>query len=115
MENVPERHIGHNPLGSIMVFAILITLIGIVTTGLIYITWGEFEGPLWALGIDFSYSTGELAEQIHYLLPELMLIFISLHLLGVIVACWQHRENLIASMWHGYKKSHEFHKGMMWE
>ncbi len=101
--NHETHYVGHNPLGGAMVFAILFGLIGLVTSGLILLGWSEYTGPVWALGIPVSEALGDLAKDVHYMLPVLMLFLIGAHILGVIVAIKQHGENLVHSMFNGYK------------
>ncbi len=106
MTNKHDKHyIGHNPLGGLMVFALIGSLFVLVFSGLILLGWSEYTGPVWALGIPVSESFGEMIQFIHYELPELMLVLIGAHILGVFVAMKQHGENLVRSMFTGYKES----------
>lgn len=98
-----EYHMGHTPLGGAMVFAILLGLLGLVSSGLILLGWSEYMGPVWALGVPVSERLGEAAKWVHYHLPELMLFLIGAHILGVFIAIKQHGEALVHSMFHGYK------------
>ncbi|MDX8389762.1 MAG: cytochrome b/b6 domain-containing protein [Mariprofundaceae bacterium] len=109
-KNESDRHLGHSPAGAAMVFALLALLILNVATGLTYQAWGEFEGPLWALGVNFQDDVGLAAEQIHYLLPDALLLLVAFHIFGVVVASWQHRENLPHAMIHGHKLTPEAHE-----
>ncbi|MDQ7004795.1 MAG: cytochrome b/b6 domain-containing protein [Ghiorsea sp.] len=105
MTNKHEKHYtGHNPLGGAMVFALLSGLLVLTLSGLTLLGWSEYTGPVWALGIPVSESFGELIMFIHYELPELMLVLIGAHILGVFVAIKQHGENLVRSMFTGYKE-----------
>ena len=104
--NHHEKHyLGHNPLGGAMVFALLSGLLVLVCSGLILLGWSEYTGPIWAMGVPISEGLGDLAKLLHYEAPELMLVLIAAHLLGVAVAIRQHRENLVHSMFHGYKNN----------
>lgn len=98
-----EHHMGHTPLGGAMVFALLFALLGLVGSGLILLGWSEYTGPVWALGVPVSEAVGDVAKYVHYHLPELALILVGVHILGVAVAIRQHGENLVHSMFHGYK------------
>jgi cytochrome b len=103
--NKHEKHyIGHNPLGGAMVFALLAGLSLLTFSGLVLLGWSEYTGPVWALGISISESFGETIKYIHYHLPEIMLILIGAHILGVFVAMKQHKENLVRAMFTGYKE-----------
>lgn len=97
------HYLGHNPLGGAMVFALLAGLLTIMVSGLILLGWSEYTGPVWALSLPISESLGDFSQWVHYEVPELMLILIAAHVLGVIVAIYQHKENLVRSMFDGYK------------
>lgn len=105
--NRHETHYyGHAPVASLMVFALLISLLVMVTTGLILLGWGEYMGPVWALNIPVPDVMGALSETIHYQLAELLLVLIGLHIGGVLLAVIQHKENIVRSMVTGYKNKH---------
>jgi cytochrome b len=85
------RYLGHNPLGgwSIVLLIICIALTGF--TGWLYTT-DQYWGVKWV---------GELHEG----LADALLVLIALHIAGVILASWRHRENLLAAMLHGRKRA----------
>ena len=91
---------GHNPLGFLAVFAMLL-LIGIqVTTGL-FATDGDFyEGPLNHL---VSGSTGRDITDIHYLNFDVLAIMIGIHIVAIFFYLLYKRENLIWPMFTGAK------------
>lgn len=91
---------GHNPLGFLAVFAMLL-LIGIqVTTGL-FATDGDFyEGPLNHL---VSGSTGRDITDIHYLNFDVLAIMIGIHIVAIFFYLLYKRENLISPMFTGAK------------
>ncbi|MFQ5518417.1 MAG: cytochrome b/b6 domain-containing protein [Mariprofundus sp.] len=99
-----DRYIGHNPAGAAMTFTFLLLLIVMVVTGLVMLTWGEYEGPLWAMGIDFSRETALQCQCLHEMSTDLLLVMIALHLLGVMHSSFKHKENLASAMWHGKKR-----------
>ena len=96
----PAGSIGHTPLGSLMVFALIavIALIGI--TGLLALGGMENQGPLAAF---VGFSTGAAAREAHKLASLVVIGLIGLHLVGVFVESWLGRENLIAAMLTGRK------------
>ncbi len=102
--NHEKHYTGHNPLGGAMVFALLAGLSVLVFSGLVLLGWSEYMGPVWALGIQVSESFGETIKYIHYHLPDIMLLLIAAHILGVFVAMKQHGENLVRAMITGYKE-----------
>ncbi|WP_038125860.1 cytochrome b/b6 domain-containing protein [Thiomicrospira pelophila] len=79
------RHVGHNPAGAWAIFAMLGLLVGLVLSGL-----------LMGLGLEFI-------EDIHELFAYAMLAVVAVHILGVIAHVVRHRENIVASMYHGRK------------
>jgi len=101
--NHPKNYLGHSPMGSAMVFALLILLLALATSGLLYQGWGEYEGPLWWLHMMPSNALGHEAWDIHHFLPDMLWVFIALHILGVVLASIQHKENLPRAMVTGLK------------
>lgn len=99
----PQRFIGHNPAGAIMVFMLLLVLSGLVLTGLITEATIEFTGPLlgFTQGIDDQLAYD--IQKIHQVLADVSLWLIGFHIVGVLLACIQHRENLVRAMVTGYK------------
>jgi len=87
------RHIGHNPLGALMIVALLAIVAGICVTGWLYTTdayWGvEWVGKL------------------HEGLTDLLIVLVVLHLAGVVFTSIRQRENLVKAMLTGMKKAPE--------
>lgn len=105
-KNRPDHHTGHSPMGAYMVFALLALSFTLVITGLISQGWTEYEGPLWAMNIMPGDALGRWSENVHEALPDILIVFIVLHLLGVLLASAQHQVNLIRAMITG-KKHHK--------
>lgn len=82
-----EHHLGHNPAGAVAIVLLLGLGLGLTATG-----WATYNdlGPGW------------LAE-LHDWLGNAMLLVVIGHLLGVIAASLQHRENLVRAMVTGFK------------
>jgi cytochrome b len=99
----PHRHLGHNPLGAMMVFALLAVLAAIGLTGVIALGGMLKQGPLRAF---LSYSTGTQALDLHNLLAILLLAMVGAHLAGVAFESFRSRENLVAAMLTGDKPAH---------
>lgn len=99
----PQRYLGHNPAGAIMVFLLLLVLTGIVTTGLITEATIEFEGPLLAFTANIDDEMAFAIQKLHRILVDVAFWLIGLHVAGVLLACIQHRENLVRAMVTGYK------------
>jgi cytochrome b len=113
------RYIGHSPAGGAMTVALLIFLAAITFTGMMTLADTDNRGPLraWfgneqvvqeraaakAAGTQFRYRSPY--EEVHEVLVNLTLILIILHLSGVALASYVHRENLPRSMVTGMKRS----------
>lgn len=85
------RHLGHNPAGGIMIVALIAMLGATCATG-IMMTTDAFWGAKWM-------------EEVHEALANTTLALVGLHVLGVIAASFQHRENLIKAMITGRKRA----------
>ena len=86
--NRPIHYLGHNPLGSIAIYLILIIIFGISITG--YCIFNDI-GANW-------YS------EVHELMANLLIGVVAIHILGVIASSLLHKENLVRSMLTGCKQ-----------
>ncbi len=84
------RHVGHNPLGGWMIVWLLACIGALVVTGWLYTT-------------DWLWGYGWLAN-LHAALAWILIASVALHVLGVLVTSWMHRENLVAAMVTGRKR-----------
>ena len=85
----PAHYLGHNPAGSVSVWLLLALGLFICVTGVL------------ALQDDAS----DLVVDLHGLATNVMLGVILLHLIGVLMSSILHRENLVRSMFTGYKSA----------
>jgi cytochrome b len=85
-----KRYIGHNPAGGAMVIALLLIISGIVTTGYM-MTTDAYWGVEWV-------------EDTHKTLVYSTLGLIVFHVVGVVLASVEHRENLVRAMITGWKR-----------
>ncbi len=99
-----ERHIGHNPAGGWAIFGMLILALLVSITGLMTFGGEEGHGPLAAY---ISYDLGHAMKEAHEVFAILMLTLVSIHVLGVVVESFYHRENLVRSMITGTKASRD--------
>src|SRR3984885_10623634 len=74
------RYRGHNPLGSLMVLALLAVLSLSVMTGVITLGGVDKQGPL---AFAVTYVSGKAAQRLHLALACGLLALIAGHLLGV--------------------------------
>ncbi|MEM5367051.1 cytochrome b/b6 domain-containing protein [Paraburkholderia azotifigens] len=86
----PQRHVGHNPAGAVVIVAMLALACALTITG-------------WATYNDVG---GHLLGEVHEALASFMLALVGVHVAGVIVSSWLHRENLVGAMLSGHKSGH---------
>jgi len=84
----PRHFVGHNPAGSYAIYAIL--LVGLATGVTGYLSLNEIGG--------------ESVEDVHELCANVWLGVVIVHIAGVIIGSWVHRENLVRAMVTGYKQ-----------
>ena len=85
------RHLGHNPAGGAMVITLLALLTVTGITGHM-MTTDAYWGAKWI-------------EETHEAFANVTLAFVVLHILGVLFACFEHRENLVKAMLSGRKRA----------
>jgi len=97
----PPPHLAHNPLGSLMVVALLTTVGLLVLTGVV--VWGgqEKAGPFAAF---VGYDLAAALRPLHRLLGWTVLVLIVGHVLGVLVESRLARESLVIAMITGRKR-----------
>lgn len=86
-----QRYVGHNPVGGLMILALIATVSALCVTGYLQTTdafWGE-----------------EWLEETHEALANGLLALVLLHLGGVVFTSLRHRENLVAAMVTGRKRA----------
>lgn len=83
----PEHHTGHNPAGALAIVGLLALIAVTTATG-------------WAA---YSEIAGDWLEEVHEVAANGLLGLVIIHLIGVAVGSWVHRENLVRSMLTGRK------------
>jgi cytochrome b len=96
----PAHHIGHNPVGAAMIFALAFLLIALVVTGLLVLGGEEKQGPLASV---IGYALGNGAKSVHYALTWLLIAMIAVHVAGVAAESWLTSDNLVWAMITGRK------------
>lgn len=115
-----KRHVGHSPAGGWMVIALLVAFSGTVATGLAMesrVPVPAFMAPLVAHDGGERAESGEADEagereespweEVHEAFSNLVLALALLHVAGVALASFAHRENLTRSMIDGRKRMEE--------
>jgi cytochrome b len=83
----PDHHIGHNPAGAWAIVALLGLAFAVALTG-------------WTVYNDIG---GDRMSEVHEAAASVMLAIVGVHVVGVLVSSWLHRENLIGAMVSGSK------------
>ena len=97
----PQHAIGHNPLGSLSVWALLLVLLLQAGSGLFSDDREEFAGPLNA---KVSNATGRTATRYHKGMGQAaVLALTALHLAAIAYYRLRRQQRLVAPMWHGDK------------
>jgi cytochrome b len=94
------RYIGHNPAGAAMIVLLLLSLLMTVVTGLAVYGADQGAGPLAFIGDSHEHFW----EKVHELFANFTLVLVVVHVIGVAVESYIHRENLARAMFHGNKK-----------
>lgn len=119
----PIHYIGHNPAGGWMVILLLISITLVSWSGL-KVYAAEGYGPLASLELPVSgiaiadddddgnedengaeSAAEEFWEELHEVFSDFTLILVFIHIAGVAVSSYIHRENLPRAMVTGYKES----------
>lgn len=95
----PAHHLGHNPAGSAMIFALFAVLTGLVATGLMVQGGEEKQGPL--AGV-ITYATGNGAKEVHEVLVWLLIAMVAVHVAGVAAETRLLRTPLVRAMITGW-------------
>lgn len=104
-----KRYIGHNPAGGAMIFLLLISLLMTAFSG-VAVYGAEGSGPLATMFSGSAPMIEEVFEEIHEFFANITLLLVFIHVSGVVIESFIHRENLVASMLHGYKHINEENK-----
>ena len=104
-----KRHLGHSPAGGAMTIALLVGLLLTVGSGMAMLALESAKGPLapYLAGVEggiWIWPWVDVAYGLHEACVSLMSMLIIVHLAGVALASFMHRENLVAAMWHGRKR-----------
>lgn len=105
ISNNTTRYLGHNPAGSAMVIALLISLLLTTITGLATYATEEGLGPLVTLMDTTPNFIFDAAEDVHEFFADFTVALIVFHIVGVVMTSIVHKENLVLAMVTGYKNT----------
>ena len=108
MRRHAPRYLGHSPAGGAMVILLLICLAATVWSGLSVYAYDQGAGPLAGM-FTKGGAEEEFWEELHEFLANFTLVLVGLHIAGVALASFVHRENLVRAMLTGYKRKIEPH------
>jgi cytochrome b len=90
IDGKPQHYVGHNPAGAVAIFLLLGFGVVAAASG-----WATYE--------DIG---GHFMEELHEGASNGMMAIVVIHIAGVIVSSWLHRENLVLAMLTGWKTRH---------
>lgn len=88
------RSLGHNPLAALMMLTMLMLILLLGLSGWLMVT------DMFSLS-DFLL---DVFEETHEALANILMFCVGLHATAAIIDSLRHRENLVMSMLHGYKR-----------
>jgi cytochrome b len=108
-----ERYLGHSPAGGAMIIALLIMILATVGTGMANLAADRGEGPLSGViakvdrppRVPGQKRPQLLMKEVHETIANITLALVVLHVLGVALASFAHRENLVSAMITGRKRA----------
>jgi len=98
-----KRYLGHNPAGGAMVILLIISLLLTSISGIFLLGAEEHAGPVahWFTQAEGFWSNA--LEEIHEFFANFTLFLVLVHVGGVLVESFIHKENLVSSMLTGFK------------
>ncbi len=100
-----KRYLGHNPVGGAMIVILLASLLITTLTGLGVYGAEEHAGPLAAWFVGTGESWEDAFEETHEFFANFTLFLVFLHVTGVVIESFIHRENLTRAMVTGRKRA----------
>jgi cytochrome b len=104
LSGTAERHRGHNPLGGVMILAILLVITAVTLSGVVALGGVLKAGPL---AFAISFATGWEAREVHEFLAFLVVGLAGVHVAGAIFESRRTGENLVRAMVDGRKEARE--------
>jgi len=102
-----ENHAGHTPIGSLMIYALLFTLLVLSASGMVLMALQMGLGPFAGWAAHAGFTTEVLIQQVHHWSFRFLQLLIAVHLGGVAVESLLQGRNLTAAMITGRKTLRE--------
>jgi cytochrome b len=104
-----KRYLGHSPAGAVMIIALLVMVAVTAITGMASLAATRGEGPFAGVITKVERPNAEgdqdlLIEEVHETAANITMVLVLLHIAGVALASFAHRENLVAAMITGRKR-----------
>jgi cytochrome b len=103
LQRTRQDYLGHDPLGGVMICALLITLLVTAVSGMMLFAL-EGSGPLAAFD-SIASLPGSVLAAIHAWAADGVMVLAVLHVSGVLLTSYQQRRNLILAMITGRKSA----------
>ena len=108
-----RRYLGHSPAGGAMIIALFIMVAATAGTGMVNLAQDEGAGPLAGViakverppRLPGQRRPPLVSKQVHETIANVTLLFIILHVCGVALASFAHKENLVVAMITGRKRA----------
>jgi cytochrome b len=108
-----KRYLGHSPAGGAMIVALLVMIAATAGTGMANLAADRGEGPLAGViskverppRVPGQRRPPLLMKQVHETVANIMIALVVLHVFGVALASFAHRENLVRAMITGRKRA----------
>lgn len=94
----PERSLGHNPVGAVMVLMLLAALLTVTLTGVVVALGPEWSGPL-----ALAKGSAHAVKEVHEVAAWTLVVLIGLHVAGVVTSSILEKQNLLLGMVTGFK------------
>lgn len=102
-----RHYLGHNPAAGAMIVLLLISLVVTTLSGLAVYGAVESAGPLGSWLGTIGERGENILEEVHEFFANFTVLLVAVHVGGVLIESFLQRENLVSSMIHGYKRSHQ--------
>ncbi len=96
----PDHVIGHNPVGAVMVIALLVLMVLVTLSGVVVALGPEWSGPL-----AISEGVADAVKEVHEFCAWAIPVLVVFHVAGVVISSVLEKQNLIKGMVTGFKSA----------